>query len=173
MRLLPRLPPPVLHSNYSSTGCGYSRPLGGDTAGDYSESSGDAGDGGGGAGATVWNVRQLGRHPETGEQLAVRKGPYGLYVQATGDPSATGASKPPTRNAALPAGATFADVTLESAAAALAGPLPLGPHPEDGEAVKLHSSGRFGPYLQHRTLLASIPKGRLSVHVEFLPGLAS
>jgi hypothetical protein len=86
MRLLPPLPPPVLHSNYSSTGCGYSRPLGGDTAGDYSESSGDAGDGGGGGGATVWNVRQLGRHPETGEQLAVRKGPYGLYVQAVSQP---------------------------------------------------------------------------------------
>lgn len=83
-----------------------------------------------------------------------------MSYHQTGDPSATGAAKPPTRNAALPAGATFADVTLESAAAALAGPLPLGPHPEDGEAVKLHSSGRFGPYLQHRTLLASIPKVR-------------
>jgi hypothetical protein len=83
--------PHPFHSNYADKGCQYSRPLGNDPAGDYSEPESDLEDGGvrhaggsgaDGAGGVVWNVRQLGRHPETGEQLVVKKGPYGLYVQA-------------------------------------------------------------------------------------------
>jgi topoisomerase IA-like protein len=72
-------------SNFSSNGCDYGRPLGDDPAGDYSEQEATDADEAGGTtdgGGLVWNVRQLGRHPETDEPLAVRKGPYGLYVQA-------------------------------------------------------------------------------------------
>ena len=34
----------------------------------------------------------------------------------------------------------------------------LGAHPEGGESVRL-CSGRYGPYVQHRRLRASLPKG--------------
>ena len=34
----------------------------------------------------------------------------------------------------------------------------LGAHPEGGEPVRLRS-GRYGPYVQHRRLRASLPKG--------------
>ena len=75
-------PPPPLCSAYAETGCGYNRPLGDGAAGDYSEPDESDAEGGGAPGGRAWNVRQLGSHPETGEPLALRKGPYGLYVQA-------------------------------------------------------------------------------------------
>lgn len=177
----------VACSNFAATGCGYNRPLGPDPLGDHFEASSDdddeGGEGGNGGGASraLWNVRPLGPHPETGELMFVRKGPYGLYVQAgaaAADPSASAAAtadgappQPPApapspmppalvkpRNAALPAGATFASVTVEQAVAALAGPRELGAHPGDGAPILLHASGRFGPYVAHRTLLAPVPK---------------
>ena len=67
-------------------------------------------------------------------------------------------SKPATRNGTLPTTATFASVTLEEAVAALSGPAALGGHPRDGAPVLLHMRGRYGPYLQHKELLAAIPK---------------
>lgn len=77
--------------------------------------------------------------------------------QQTAEQPADG-SRPASRNAALPAGATFVSVTLELAVAALAGPASLGSHPGDGKPVLLHMRGRYGPYIQHKSLLAAIPK---------------
>lgn len=34
----------------------------------------------------------------------------------------------------------------------------LGPHPDDGQTVKL-MDGRYGPYVNHKRLNASLPKG--------------
>jgi DNA topoisomerase-1 len=34
----------------------------------------------------------------------------------------------------------------------------LGPHPSDGEAIKLFD-GRYGPYVKHGKVNASLPKG--------------
>jgi DNA topoisomerase-1 len=45
------------------------------------------------------------------------------------------------------------------AAAAPQAPLrDLGPHPEDGEPLQI-LAGRFGPYVKHGKLNASLPKG--------------
>lgn len=44
--------------------------------------------------------------------------------------------------------------------------LQLGAHPEDGEAV-LANNGRFGPYVVHRTLYATLPKGMTPEEVTF------
>jgi DNA topoisomerase-1 len=39
----------------------------------------------------------------------------------------------------------------------------IGPHPRDGQPVSLHS-GRYGPYVKHGRLIASLPKGRDPEH---------
>ena len=44
--------------------------------------------------------------------------------------------------------------------------LQVGEHPEDGEPV-LASSGRFGPYVVHKTLYAPLPKDMTPQEVTF------
>ena len=50
-----------------------------------------------------------------------------------------------------------ADITLEQALGLLALPRVLGNHPETGTPVQA-GIGRFGPYVRHGTLMASLPK---------------
>jgi topoisomerase IA-like protein len=101
----------------------------------------------------VWNVRQLGSHPATGEPLAVRKGPYGLYVQAVrplwvaglagggvGGQGCRGASRcahsvPPVRCSPMP-----------SAASAPAHPHPVPPlAPSQGDPAQGKGAARNAP----------------------------
>jgi DNA topoisomerase-1 len=44
--------------------------------------------------------------------------------------------------------------------------LQLGSHPEDGEPI-LTNTGRFGPYVVHRSLFAPLPKGSTPQDVTF------
>ena len=53
----------------------------------------------------------------------------------------------------------------------------MGPHPEDGEPVVV-LDGRFGPYVKHGKINASLPKGKAAADLEMaeaveLPGSAS
>ncbi|MDX2099903.1 MAG: type I DNA topoisomerase [Leptolyngbyaceae cyanobacterium bins.59] len=106
---------------------------------------------------------KIGLHPETGEPIYVRIGPYGPYVQL-GDPPAeeptktetkgkkSGKSttkKPPApKRASLPKGVALGDVTLEMAVGLLSLPRTLGAHPETGGRIQA-SQGQFGPYVVH------------------------
>jgi DNA topoisomerase-1 len=87
---------------------------------------------------------KVGLHPETGEPIYAKIGPYGPYVQlgeATDD-------HPNPKRASLPKGMQLEDVTLETAVGLLSLPRLLGTHPETGAPIKA-GQGRFGPYIVH------------------------
>ena len=87
--------------------------------------------------------RTLGDHPETGEPVTLRKGPYGFYVQAG---EAKGKEKP--RRSSLLKSMDPQEVTLDQALALLALPREVGDHPTTGKPI-LAGLGRYGPYLRH------------------------
>ena len=87
---------------------------------------------------------KVGLHPDTGEPIYLRIGPYGPYVQL-GDSSD---ETPNPKRASLPKGLDPTQVTLNLAVGLLALPRHLGPHPQTGAPIKA-SQGRFGPYIVH------------------------
>lgn len=87
---------------------------------------------------------KIGLHPETGEPIYQRIGPYGLYVQL-GDETE---ENPKPKRASLPKGVTSQNVTLEMAVGLLALPRNLGFHPETSAKIQANL-GRFGPYVVH------------------------
>lgn len=94
----------------------------------------------------------LGVFPDTGQTMFLRKGPYGPYVQL-GDDGQEGKPK----RVSLPKGLEPQDVDEARAIKLLLLPKTLGLHPETGEKI-LSNIGRFGPYVQHKRIFASIPK---------------
>ncbi|TQV80643.1 type I DNA topoisomerase [Denitrobaculum tricleocarpae] len=94
--------------------------------------------------------RVLGKDPETGLEVSLRKGPYGIYAQL-GEP----VEKEKPKRASLPKGLPHSDVTLEVALGLLSLPRDIGPHPEDGEMITA-GIGRFGPYVKHGKTYRSI-----------------
>jgi DNA topoisomerase I len=86
----------------------------------------------------------LGYHPETGEPIYTKLGPYGPYVQL-GEKTEDG-KKP--KQSSLPKGVKMEDVTVEMAVSLLALPRLLGQHPETSCKIQA-ALGRFGPYVVH------------------------
>lgn len=91
-------------------------------------------------------------HPETGEPVYVKVGPYGAYVQL-GDE----ADDVKVKRTTLPQGVTPETVTPEMALSLLELPKTLGEHPETGKDVKA-GIGRFGPFVLHDGVYASLKK---------------
>jgi DNA topoisomerase-1 len=87
---------------------------------------------------------KVGLHPETGEPIFLKTGPYGPYVQL-GEKTD---ENPKPKQTSLPKGVTPEDVNLEMAVGLLSLPRLLGTHPETGGKIKA-SLGRFGPYVVH------------------------
>ncbi len=87
---------------------------------------------------------KVGFHPETGEPIFVKTGPYGPYVQL-GEKTD---ENPKPKQASLPKGVAPEEVSLEMAVGLLSLPRLLGMHPETGGKIKA-SLGRFGPYIVH------------------------
>ncbi len=97
--------------------------------------------------------RMVGPHPESGTDIKASLGRFGPYVQHG------------STFASLPADVDLFDVTLDQALDLLArkerknAPLRVvGTHPEDGAAVELFA-GRYGPYVKHGSVNASLPRG--------------
>jgi len=95
----------------------------------------------------------LGQAPDTGEEVSLRKGPYGLYVQLG---QAEEGKKP--KRASLPKGLPPADVDLDRALALLALPREVGAHPESGEMITA-GLGRYGPYVRLGNTYRSLEQG--------------
>ncbi len=87
---------------------------------------------------------KVGLHPETGEPIYLKKGPYGDYVQL-GDKTD---DNPKPKQKSLPKGVKPEDVTLEIAVGLLSLPRLLGLHPGTEGKIKA-DLGRFGPYVVH------------------------
>ena len=108
-----------------------------------------------GNGATLKEgARELGHDPASGEAITVRRGPYGLYVQAG---EATEGAKAKPRRASLPRGMDGDAITLEQALGLLSLPREIGAHPETKQAITA-GIGRFGPYVRMGSIYASLDR---------------
>lgn len=103
----------------------------------------------------------LGEHPELGMEMLLKRGPYGPYLQLGPDEQE---GRP--RRMSLPKDLTPAEVTPEAAASLLSLPRQLGEHPESGKPIEA-SIGRFGPYVKHQRMFASIPKDEDVLSINF------
>ena len=95
-------------------------------------------------------TRTLGHDPATGEEISVRRGPYGLYVQ-----QGEGEEKRKPKRASLPRGMDGEQMTLDQALGLLSLPRAVGVHPETGEPIEA-GLGRFGPYVRMGAVFASL-----------------
>jgi DNA topoisomerase-1 len=95
--------------------------------------------------------KTLGTHPETGEEVSLRKGPYGIYVQL-----GEAAEKQKPKRASLTKQMNPAEVDLAMALRLLELPRRVGDHPETGEVIDA-GIGRYGPYLKYGTIYVSLP----------------
>ena len=98
--------------------------------------------------------RDVGPHPETGEMISAGIGRFGPYLKLG------------STYKSLPADDDVLSIGLNRAVVLLAeakkGPAQVpgrvvGDHPRDGKLVSLNN-GRFGPYVKHGKVMASLPK---------------
>ncbi len=117
--------------------------------------------------------RELGHHPETKAPISAAIGQFGPYIKHDGSFKSIPKEESPY------------DITLSRAIELLAQPSTggrggtnLGKHPDDQRPVSLHK-GRFGPYVKHGKLNATVPKSydpsevTLEVALGFLKDKAS
>ncbi len=100
--------------------------------------------------------REVGRHPESGEPITAGIGRFGAYLK-----HGTAYKSLPDDGDVLTIGVNRAVVLLAEPSArrgaATAPARVLGDHPADGKPIQL-GSGRFGPYVKHGKIYASIPR---------------
>jgi DNA topoisomerase-1 len=114
---------------------------------------------------SVSGTKVLGIDPVSNLEVTLRGGRFGPYLQlgeqAIAEKPAKGekAEKPAKpKRASLPKGAVPDEIDLDKALALLALPREVGKSPEDGEPI-LAGVGRFGPYVKHGKVYASLEEG--------------
>ncbi|WP_442577432.1 type I DNA topoisomerase [Mesorhizobium sp. ASY16-5R] len=121
-------------SNYPE--CGYTRQLGDAANGEGENGQGE--DGG---------TKVLGSDPYTNEEITLRSGRFGPYLQR-------GEGKEAKRSS-LPKGWTPDSIDHEKALALLALPRDVGKHPESGKMISA-GLGRYGPFVLHDGTYANL-----------------
>jgi DNA topoisomerase-1 len=109
-------------------------------------------------------MRLLGVHPDGGEEITLKRGPYGLYVQQ-GEPNPEDKKAKPKR-ASLTRGMEADTLTLEDALGLLSLPRLIGLHPETAEKIEA-GVGRFGPYVKMGAVFASLDRDDDVLHLGF------
>lgn len=100
--------------------------------------------------------RTIGTHPEDGETIVAGLGRYGPYVRH----KKTFASLKKTDDVlTVDLARALELIAAKGKGRAAAEPLrTVGPHPEDGEPIVV-LDGRYGPYVKHKRINASLPDG--------------
>ena len=96
-------------------------------------------------------VKVLGQDPESGAEITLRDGRFGVYVQE--GEQVEGGEKP--KRSSLPKTIKPDDLTLQQAIALLSLPREVAKHPTSGDPI-VAGIGRFGPYVQHGKTYANI-----------------
>ncbi|HEY5278567.1 MAG TPA: type I DNA topoisomerase [Pseudolabrys sp.] len=109
-----------------------------------------------GAEGAVNGTKVLGEDRQTGLEVTLRGGRFGPYIQLGEQSKEKGAEKP--KRAGIPKGLSPDDVDLERALSLLSLPREVGISPEDGEPI-VAGVGRFGPYVKHGKVYASLEDG--------------
>ncbi|WP_439628046.1 type I DNA topoisomerase [Shinella sp.] len=112
-------------SNYPE--CNFTRQLSADNGSDAEASASN-------------EPQSLGKDPHTGEEITLRSGRFGPYVQRGDGKEA--------KRSSLPKGWTPASIDHEKALALLSLPRDIGQHPETGKMISA-GIGRYGPFLLH------------------------
>src|SRR6185437_9701637 len=97
-------------------------------------------------------TKVLGIDPATDEEISLRDGRFGAYVQ-----QGEGEDGKKPKRASVPKTMTPSQLTLEDAIGLLSLPREVARHPESKEPI-LAGIGRFGPYVQHGKTYANIGK---------------
>jgi len=100
-------------------------------------------------------MRLLGQDPETGQDVTVKRGPWGLYVQQ-GEPDPEDKKAKPKRTT-IPKTIEGDKITLEQALGLLSLPRLVGLHPETGDKIQA-GLGRFGPFVKMGAVFGSLDK---------------
>ena len=98
--------------------------------------------------------------PESGEDVLLKRGPFGPYLQL-----GVGAEGAKPKRVSLPPGVSPHDVNETLALELIGLPKTLGQHPESGENVDV-GIGRYGPYVKHQRIYASVPKDTFVLEVD-------
>jgi DNA topoisomerase-1 len=117
-------------SNYPE--CGYTRQFGAEGAENGSEAEGP---------------KVLGKDPYTSEEITLRSGRFGPYVQRGDGKEA--------KRSSLPKGWTPDSIDHEKALALLSLPRDVGKHPESGKMISA-GLGRYGPFVLHEGTYANL-----------------
>ncbi|MCO6186024.1 type I DNA topoisomerase [Rhizobium sp. L1K21] len=104
-------------------------------------------DGNGADAAASNEPSQLGTDPLTGDEITLRSGRFGPYVQAGDGKEA--------KRASLPKGWTPDSIDLEKALSLLSLPRDVGQHPESGKMISA-GIGRYGPFVLHDGTYANL-----------------
>ena len=101
--------------------------------------------------------REVGTHPDTKDMIVAGVGRYGPYLHYGGKYKTLPADEDVLTIGINRAVDILASATTRGRAEASPARV-IGPHPSDAQPVTLHS-GRYGPYVRHGRVMASLTKG--------------